>query len=983
MGEQTASPVPDSNSEEHNSRRENDPTDQKEAPEILDETQPDARAVSPDIQWRHIDSWEPDDCYYAREEIQRALTGVKAQADRAERAISKLQADLLHKTRLCAENEGNLLATTTINTESMEKLQRKHEELTASLRLHTAQVDSLIQHIGAPNRQMYANEASMMLTVNQKIEELMGSIRALQHNTIEVLQGHRGQLEVLTRDVRTDKQWLSKLDASKRKLEWDFLLSSQKVDKLQKKSPAVEKRVEKLEGSVKSLAAKTAKSTTTVGTSARTCKDCAWTSQCGRGKTLNKEKSPEQVSSSSTLWGSNTPVDLSTNWRANGNLQQGSGRRSSRRISNAAPSILRTALEPPAPPSSPASPSNPAQPPEELAPGNQLGNPGLPAEPSAEGNSGESSGENLASNSNVRGPGGVIMRNPSLLALLTHMIILGLTVTGATGATPFERSSESVVWNRDYKPVATGFRDINMVLTLVSPCALLPKTGQDHLERAVTRCEALYNSLFLDELELMCPRKHFTPTHGRTKRFIPAVAVVGLIATVGVTMGIISLAENSYNRDDIEAIMNKQTSIVETLARMEEQVTKESANIQKLRLDLIKTIKNMEEMTEGIKAYKSETVDLSFLIAHLTGRLMLGQSIIRETRRQWNRDQMTTQLLDYLNITMSCGKNCPLDLGQPKTCIMSLNRDKIFLETMVPTINPKLIAVEADPFVLMTQKESKICSVDYAGPTNAIMSAEENCLYAIDMAMPLHKNVIISPTNMCDTGIQMEKTGNHRIRECKESQEKSPEDFVQVKMSDGHYLVYCPQSNFTLEGGEPTVCPNDIFKVSLTATFQINGRKYEGGLLHLTAQEKDEPKLRWQMKVHLPTPVNWTEVKSELDKIEEVKPIDLSKLVANNYSYSSNELILYTSIGIGFAVIATGLLCCAGKKSRRNSLKNLVSRHRVKKGGSRKNAKEKSEESEEEGFVIVDETTTLSHDSTLTVSKTKKNDQRKVPVIRN
>ena len=73
---------------------------------------------------------------------------------------------------------------------------------------------------------------------------------------------------------------------------------------------------------------------------------------------------------------------------------------------------------------------------------------------------------------------------------------------------------------------------------------------------------------------------------------------------------------------------------------------------------------------------------------------------------------MTGMLLDYLDIHLPCNSTCPIEYGQLKDCRLSPEKDKLFMDFVVPMVHGQLLVVEADAFTLAQVDGNQTCSVE-------------------------------------------------------------------------------------------------------------------------------------------------------------------------------------------------------------------------------------------------------------------------------
>ena len=90
------------------------------------------------------------------------------------------------------------------------------------------------------------------------------------------------------------------------------------------------------------------------------------------------------------------------------------------------------------------------------------------------------------------------------------MALCGLFVSSALAATI--QNTQPVLWRQSDTQITTGHYDVYLLIKLVSPCELLSNETVHHdvLPLAVKRCEEIYESLFMAEIENMCLARNYT-----------------------------------------------------------------------------------------------------------------------------------------------------------------------------------------------------------------------------------------------------------------------------------------------------------------------------------------------------------------------------------------------------------------------------------------------------------------------------------------
>ncbi|CAL8133051.1 unnamed protein product [Orchesella dallaii] len=98
------------------------------------------------------------------------------------------------------------------------------------------------------------------------------------------------------------------------------------------------------------------------------------------------------------------------------------------------------------------------------------------------------------------------------------------------------QNSVPLLWRRGTTPVTSGHYQVNLLVKFVSPCSMLRNgtVHQDLTDVAFNKCEEIYNELFLDEQEIMCPKSNWSVVLDRQRRAIFGRFILGIIAVVQV-----------------------------------------------------------------------------------------------------------------------------------------------------------------------------------------------------------------------------------------------------------------------------------------------------------------------------------------------------------------------------------------------------------------------------------------------------------------
>lgn len=229
---------------------------------------------------------------------------------------------------------------------------------------------------------------------------------------------------------------------------------------------------------------------------------------------------------------------------------------------------------------------------------------------------------------------------------------------------------------------------------------------------------------------------------------------------------------------------------------------------------------------------------------------------------------------------------------------------KINLEYSVPLINNSLSVVEADPFEIVVRKNEKTCIFHYTGPKIAVLSKQDDCIYAVHTEVAPVGKLALLPSITCNPSLSFTADGEYfKLKECTTNQKN--EDFVQVKVYNNLYFIYCYGSTYEL-GKRKVTCPKEIFTLPLTATFKVNDVVYYGSVLNIVYKQTEDPlfleKIQWHLNAH----VNYSSLENKIDEewIINEKEIQAKQSI---YRFVGDGNMIWIAVALITFFIALGL----------------------------------------------------------------------------
>ncbi|CAL8134718.1 unnamed protein product [Orchesella dallaii] len=470
----------------------------------------------------------------------------------------------------------------------------------------------------------------------------------------------------------------------------------------------------------------------------------------------------------------------------------------------------------------------------------------------------------------------VVMPKKSLLTFL--LMTMFLMAQGGQVREGQHQTGSAIIWRRSDYPVAVGYDTMKASIILASPCDLLPTEGisENISKRMLQECEERFHVLYLNELEKICPlpgrEKSLQKTRSKRLVFMAlAIVLVAALAVPGLIMG-------AYAIHSVHALETEHEKLVLELDYLEKQVM-----ISNMSIELLK--KEVKELAVSFDEYREESVGLSFLISYVTGRLMEGKSVLKETGQKWKKGELSESFFDFINFTQPCGEQCPVSHGIFHSCQLSSNMKNVDMEYSLPVINRNLSIMEVDPFDLMLKKRNQTCRLKYVGPRLAIMSSTEDCIYAVQTEKAPVGKLPLSSSLSCKPHLSFKKDDNmYRTETCKKSEEGDEHDYARVKVFDNKYFVYCPNGVYFL-GKREVKCPNYVFTLPLSATFTLNNVEYQGKVLSIVYHQKEDPLFIEKINWHLSAGVKWDNLTEQFEDDWNHNAEEVSKIEKVHFIY--------------------------------------------------------------------------------------------------
>lgn len=358
----------------------------------------------------------------------------------------------------------------------------------------------------------------------------------------------------------------------------------------------------------------------------------------------------------------------------------------------------------------------------------------------------------------------------------------------------------------------------------------------------------------------------YQPTKAKRELiFLTCLIISGVLLWAGMGTALRLSISNKVTTASLAEVQQQQS---EQLDYLEKRLNLTEIAITSLQVHngLTDRVQFLENDVNEIKAKFTST---TFLISYVSARFLLGKQVIRQANREWKKGKVDAGFIDFLNLSLPCGDECPLSLGTAKKCVFHHGLKDLYMEfddskLMIPRINNKMKLVAADPFFLMLQNENKTCKVTYTSPTTAIVSSEMGgCTYSEGIKKHGDLDIILAPLNDCQFSHRdLDNSRYFGIDRCEERKPGDERDFVQTKAQQGLNHIYCPLSQITIEG-RTYPCANDVFVLPASASFKLNNNVYDSSQINYEHADLADPLFTMKANWHLQPRVNLSALKTQ------------------------------------------------------------------------------------------------------------------------
>ena len=482
--------------------------------------------------------------------------------------------------------------------------------------------------------------------------------------------------------------------------------------------------------------------------------------------------------------------------------------------------------------------------------------------------------------------------------LLYYMLILLLACS--SGGEAALDLINPILWRKSTTPVVVGSNRVLVSINYKSPCIVF---GSDYFKNynvidAKNVCQRQFETDFIRPMQNFCKQpidyaQNKLRFAQREKRV--AFLAIGIIAVITVAVSaIIGLASSAYvQANSAKAEIAELKGVNEIMMR---RLAETQTNEVKLK-ELIEILQQEARVVEGeisqTKTILNDLIDTLpravSIISNIIARLVTFRERLQTVSRSWQAGKLDPTLLDLFNITLPCGKLCPVEMAHPVECLIDTERDVVSLTFDVKLLRPDTSLLEADSFTLYRRHSgSNICSIIYKGPKALIYDTKEQCVVTHPHTSLKSSNLVLIPDQGgCQTPSPKNLTNNYwEADECFPSVELRPTDIVQVKSNGLENVIYCETLNITVFN-RTLQCPALPFPVPSNIQFAIGDLNYRAQTISQEAHTPFEAALSTRINVHLMPEMHSFEFDSLLDKFNEtLEQVDNSNLEYRPAIYS-------------------------------------------------------------------------------------------------
>ena len=195
------------------------------------------------------------------------------------------------------------------------------------------------------------------------------------------------------------------------------------------------------------------------------------------------------------------------------------------------------------------------------------------------------------------------------------------------------KNSQPVLWRQSDTQITTGHYDVHLLIKLVSPCELLSNETVHHdvLLMSLKRCEDIYQTLFMAEIENMFFARNYTEVTIQKRGIWLAAGLVGgsVVVTAGIATSALVIAVS--NKFDISSLRSEMAEAEKKIDRLDTKIQHIEKAIMEFKNDLDGVVKQLETHEMDLDLFKERSASTNFAIFYITGRMLIGNQILKNT----------------------------------------------------------------------------------------------------------------------------------------------------------------------------------------------------------------------------------------------------------------------------------------------------------------------------------------------------------------
>ncbi|RWS28094.1 Pol polyprotein-like protein [Leptotrombidium deliense] len=417
-----------------------------------------------------------------------------------------------------------------------------------------------------------------------------------------------------------------------------------------------------------------------------------------------------------------------------------------------------------------------------------------------------------------------------------------------------------LMWRKTTKTVTTGIGSLTAYIEIYPPCDFFMDLSLCDIElcaQLLHWCDTLFTNQFERSLIDFCPPLT-DPIPIKHRRREKRVAVLAILLVGAVILGVSAIIANAvitHNR--ISSLDDEVTKLREKLQIEIQKNEQNRLAIQKLQISVEMLSNTVEKLVHTFVNTTKIQTKAMIAVTNANSIVIEGVRIIRKAKALWSRNIVDPELFTLLNITLECGKNCPISDMKPLSCSYNVEKKRILLKTITRYVNPSLYVYQSDAMTLLVSNNENFCTFKYSGPRNMVFNTDNSCAYPLSYAeMDSEESVILPPDEKaCEPRINNTLVDYFSTDTCFAKNAPQLQYFVQIRNYGNVNHIYCYLHEITVLNIRSS-CPDYTFALPIQTNFSIDGRNYSSQNIELQTIAQFSPDMSFKINFHLAAELN-------------------------------------------------------------------------------------------------------------------------------